>query len=112
MSIYIELLLLAAIVTWIVDCSGFTDTLLDLATTFTRRFGYGPVKNLRPFTCSLCMVWWSCLLWCIFRNSFTLPLIAYSAGLAGFSKTLAKFFIFITETFSMLIGKLMERWLE
>ena len=52
MSIYIDLLLLAAIVTWVVDCSGFTDTLLDLASSFTRRFGYGPVKNLRPFTCS------------------------------------------------------------
>ena len=111
MSIYIDLLLLAAIVTWVVDCSGFTDTLLDLASSFTRRFGYGPVKNLRPFTCSLCSVWWSCLLWCILRNSFTLPTIACCAALAGLSKTLAKVFIFITESLDLVIGKLMDRWL-
>ena len=111
MSIYLQLLLVAAVVVYIVDLSGFTDTLLGWASKFTARWGYPPVHSLRPFTCSLCMVWWSCLLWCILRNSFTLPTIAYCAALAGLSKTLAKVFIFITESLDMLIGKLMDRWL-
>ena len=111
MSIYIDLLLLAAIVTWVVDCSGFTDTLLDLASSFTRRFGYGPVKNLRPFTCSLCMVWWCCLLWSIFRNNFTLPVVAYCAALSAYSITLTQSFIFIREAVLKLLRTLMK-WID
>ena len=112
MSIYINLLLLAAIVTWVVDCSGFTDTLLDLASAFTRKFGYPPVKSLRPFTCSLCATWWSTIIYAIIVGQFSLPIIAYCAALAGLSKTLAKFFIFITESLDMLLGKLMDKWLN
>ena len=112
MSIYINLLLLAAIVTWVVDCSGFTDTLLDLASAFTRKFGYPPVKSLRPFTCSLCATWWSTIIYTIIAGQFSLPIIAYCAALAGLSKTLAKFFIFITESLDLVIGKLMDRWLS
>ena len=112
MSIYINLLLLAAIVTWVVDCSGFTDTLLDLASAFTRKFGYPPVKSLRPFTCSLCATWWSTIIYALIAGQFSLPIIAYCAALAGLSKTLAKFFIFITESLDLVIGKLMDRWLS
>lgn len=111
MSIYIDLLLLAAIVTWVVDCSGFKDTILALASAFTRKFGYGPVKDLPPFTCSLCTTWWSTIIYALIAGQFSLPIIAYCAALAGLSKTLAKFFIFITESLDLLIGKLMDRWL-
>lgn len=111
MSIYINLLLLAAIITWIVDCSGFSDTLLRWASKFTARFGYPPVQDLPPFTCSLCATWWGCLCYAAFSGAFSLPVLAYCAALAGLSKTLAKFFIFITETLDMLLGKLMDRWL-
>lgn len=112
MSIYINLLLLAFVITWVVDCSGFTDTLLDLASAFTRKFGYPPVKSLRPFTCSLCATWWSTIIYALIAEQFSLPIIAYCAALAGLSKTLAKFFIFITESLDLVIGKLMDRWLS
>ena len=111
MSIYIELLLVTAVVVYIVDLSGFTDTLLGWASKFTARFGYGPVKNLRPFTCSLCMVWWCCLLWSIFRNNFTLPVVAYFAALSAYSITLTQSFIFIREAVLKLLRTLMK-WID
>lgn len=112
MNIYVELLLLAFIVTWIVDCSGVTDTILDLASKFTARYGYPRVESLPPFTCSLCMTWWSTIIFACLSGQFTLPVLAYCAALAGLSKTLAKFFIFITESLDMVIGKMMDKWLS
>jgi hypothetical protein len=112
MSIYIDLLLLAAIVTWVVDCSGFTDTLLRAVSRFTARYGYPPVRDLPPFTCSLCATWWATIIYAILTGAFSLPVLAYCAALAGLSKTLAKFFIFITESLDLVIGKLMDRWLS
>lgn len=112
MNIYIELLLLAFVITWVVDCSGFSDTLLGWASKFTARYGYPPVHDLPPFTCSLCATWWGCLLFSLVAGEFSLPVLAYCAALAGLSKTLAKFFIFITETLDMLLGKLMDKWLS
>lgn len=108
MQIYINLLLLACIVTWLVDCSGATDTLLSLVSRFTRRYGYGPVTSLRPFTCDLCATWWACLIYAICTGNFTLPVIAWCAALAHFSFTLARFFIFLNEALSLAVGKLLD----
>ena len=112
MNIYINLLLLAFVITWVVDCSGFSDTLLGWASKFTARYGLPPVRSLRPFTCSLCATWWGCLIFSLVVGQFSLPVLAYCAALAGLSKTLTKVFIFISEGADALIGKMMDRWLN
>lgn len=108
MSIYIELLLVAVVVTYIVDLSGWTDTWLGWLTGLSRRYGYGEVRSLRPFSCSQCMTWWCCLAWCLFRGQFTLPLVAVSAGLAFFSITLTQILIFLRETVTVAVSKLSD----
>lgn len=108
MNIYLQLLLLSAIVVFIVDCSGFTDTILHLASKFTARYGLPPVRSLRPFTCSLCMVWWSGIIYALVVGQFNLPVIAFVALLSHLSKTINYFFIFIRESLSMLIGRLID----
>ena len=55
MSIYFDLLLVTAIVVYIVALSGFTQTWLGWLSKFTARYGYGPVHQLRPFSCPQCM---------------------------------------------------------
>jgi hypothetical protein len=111
MNIYFELLLLALVVIYVVDLSGFSDTLLRWVNRWLRRYHYGPVENLRPFTCSLCMVWWCGLLWCIYRNNFTLPAVAYCAALSAFSFTLSTLVVFIRETALAVLRKMMDKWL-
>ena len=111
MSIYIELLLLAAVIVFVVDLSGWTDWWLGRLSRFTTRRGYPAVKELRPFTCSLCLVWWGGIIYAIVRNNFTLPILAYVAGLAFLSITLRELFIFIRETLTNAIAKLNE-WLN
>lgn len=110
MSIYIELLLVAVVVIFIVDISGWTDTWLGWLSKFTTKYGRGPVRDLPPFTCSLCMTWWCCLAWLLIRGQFTLPLVAYSAGLATFSNTIQNLCISIREVLNKLL-LLVERWI-
>ena len=111
MSIWIELLLLAAVIVYIVDVSGWTDTWLGWLSKFTARHGYPPVKSLRPFSCSKCMTWWCCLLWAYIRKEFTLPVVAYIAGLSLLSVTIQQALIFIAETLTNAIVKV-KNWLN
>ena len=111
MNIYLELLLLAAIVVYIVDLSGWTQTWLGWLSKFTRRYGYGPVKELRPLSCSLCMTWWTGLAWALIRDDFSVRIIAYVAALSFLSLTLRELFIFIRETLTNAIARL-NRWIN
>lgn len=111
MSIYIKLLLLAAIVVYIVDLSGFKDTILAVASAFTRKFGYPPVKSLRPFTCSLCATWWATIIYAWVAGQFTFPVIAYCAALSFFSLTLYELLIFTREGVLFLLRK-MQQWIN
>lgn len=108
MNIYFELLLVAAVVSYVVALSGFTQTWLGWLSKLLK----GPVRSLRPFSCSQCMTWWCCLAWCLFRGQLSLPLVAYSAGLAFFSMTLENFLIFLREALLWCLGKLNALWMQ
>lgn len=110
MSIYLELPLLAVVVVYIVSLSGWTDTWLGWLSRFTARHGYGPVRSLRPFSCSQCMTWWCCLAWCLVRGQFTLPLIAYCALLAFNSLTLQNLCISIREGLLKVL-RIFDEWI-
>lgn len=111
MNIYIELLLLAAIIVFVVDLSGWTQTWLGWLSKFTTKRNYPPVKDLRPFSCSLCMTWWVGILYALLRNSFTLPVLAYIGALAFLTITIREAFIFLRETLTNAIAKV-NKWLN
>lgn len=108
MSIYFELLLVAAVVTYIVALSGFTQSWLG----WLSKLLHGTVRQFRPFSCAQCMTWWCCLAWALFRGQFSLPTVAASAGFAFFSITLENVLIFIREGLLWLIGKLNALWMQ
>lgn len=110
MSIYLELPLLAVVVVYIVSLSGWTETWLGWLSRFTARHGYGPVRSLRPFSCSQCMTWWCCLAWCLVRGQFTLPLIAYCALLAFNSLTVENLCISIREGLLKVL-RIFDEWI-
>lgn len=111
MSIYADLALLWAVIVFVVDLSGWTDTWLGWLSKFTARYGYPPVRSLRPFSCSLCMTWWAGIAYALAVGEFSLPVLAYVAGLSALSFTLRELFIFITETLTNAIAKF-NKWLN
>jgi hypothetical protein len=111
MNIYLQLLLITLVVVYIVDLSGWTATWLGWLSKFTARYGYPPVTELKPFSCSQCMTWWCCLLWGLCTGHFSLFLVAASAGFAFFSRTLCAMLIFISEAILKGVATL-DRWIQ
>lgn len=102
MKPFLDLLFLTLIVVFIVDLSGWTDTWLD---AFSRWLGH-KVKEFKPFTCSLCMTWWTGIVYLIVTRQFTLGLLAYIALLAYLSFPISQFLIFVKELLLKWINKL------
>ena len=72
------MLMLAAVVVFIVDLSGFTGTWKG----WLGRWLKVSVGSCKPFDCSLCMTWWTCLVYLLCNGSFSLAGVAL-AGLAA-----------------------------
>lgn len=108
MSIYLQLLLVAAVTIYIVDLSGFTDSWRK---ALARRMHINEtnLRPLKPFDCSLCMTWWVCLIYALIEGQLSLPVIAYSALLSFLSVPIGQAILFIREWASWLIDKLMPR---
>jgi hypothetical protein len=100
MSIYIDLLLLALVVVYIVDLSGFTDS---WRSALARILGVKALKPITPFDCSLCMTWWTTLIYAICTGHFTLPVIAYCALLSLLTNTIYALWGFINELLLRII---------
>ena len=104
MKIYIELLMVAVITIYIVDLSGFTETLLKVISAYKGR----KITELKPFTCSLCMVWWVCLIFLLVTGNLTLPMVAFSALLSFLSVPCGQLLMLIRELLLKVINKLMD----
>ena len=104
MNIYIDLILVALVTIYIVDLSGFTETWLNILSNYRGR----KITGLKPFSCSLCMVWWVCLIFLLVTGNLTLPMVAFSALLSFLSVPLGQMMHLIRETILMVINKLME----
>lgn len=71
----LDIFLLSLIIIYIVDISGFTETLLKFCSKWMGR----KVTELKPFTCSLCSSWWTGILYLLVTGTISLPLIAWTA---------------------------------
>ena len=97
MNIYIQLLLLAWVVVFIVDLSDVTG---ELASWLHRE------KLRKPWSCSLCMTWWTGLIWALTTGSLTWGVVAYLAALAFFTNPLALLADNLREFIIKLINKI------
>ena len=104
MKIIIDLILVAMVTIYIVDLSGFTDTWLKVLSHYKGR----KIQELKPFSCSLCMVWWVCLIFLLVTGNLTLPMVAFTALLSFLSVPCGQLLILIREAFLKVITKLMD----
>ena len=80
MNTYTQLLLVAAITTYIVELSGFTAAWRNAV---AKALGVPRLKPLPPFDCGKCMTWWACLLWTwLVCHDITLQTVAFCALLS------------------------------
>ena len=85
MMTILNLLLIQVIVVFIVDISGAIDSLKSgLKWIITKGKMKGSDYRLKPFDCSLCSTWWSCIIYLLCVGKFTIPYIAIAALLSTF----------------------------
>ena len=104
MKIIIDLILVALVTIYIVDLSGFTETLLKVISAYKGR----KITELKPFSCSLCMVWWVCLIYAAIVGNLTIPVVALIAFLSLLSVPFGQLLILIREAILKVINKLMN----
>ena len=102
-----DYILLTLIIVFIVDLSGFDQTIIGFASRVTRR----RVTDVMPFTCSLCMSWWSGLILALIRNEFTFETIALVALLSFLSFPISRLLIFIYDSIIKIIN-IISRWID
>lgn len=104
MKTIIDLILVAMVTIYIVDLSGFTDTWLKVLSHYKGR----NISQLKPFSCSLCMVWWVCLIFLVISRKCSLPMVAFSALLSLLSVPIGQLLMLIREAILKAINFLME----
>lgn len=106
MTAALQLLLLAASVTYIVDVSGFTESWRAL---LARVLHVRPdqLRALPPFDCGKCATFWAVLLWGLLRCGLPLlPALAYACAASLLSQSFCAAMIFISEAINKIFDKI------
>jgi hypothetical protein len=103
--VILNLFIISIIWVLILDLSGFALTIdKTLYKIFYKNRPFREDAHFKPFDCSLCMTWWSCLIYLIVVNALTLPNIAFSLLFAWLTTTEKDIFILLKD----IIVKLVE----
>ena len=94
MSTLLDVVFIQIIVCYIIDLSGFVQSVETVLSKWLK------VKCVipRPFSCSLCSGWWINIIYLIAVHQFTLPYIVFVAIISFFSKNISGFLRWIQES--------------
>lgn len=105
--VILNLFIISVIWVLILDLSGFALTIdKTLYKIFYPKRPFREDAHFKPFDCSLCMTWWSCLIYLIVIHSITLPYIAFSLLFAWLTTIEKDIFIFVKDVITKLIDLL------
>lgn len=102
---YRQMLLLAFIVAFIVDLSGFVGSTLKPA--FNAALHREPDASMKPVDCSLCMCFWSGIALCFFQG-FTLEHVAFVCACSYCERFLGEAVFLLNELYGALIDFIMK----
>ena len=107
--ILLKLLCIQLICVLIIDISGFIDSVKWGVSKWLTK-GKIPTTNysLKPCDCSLCMTWWSCLIYMICIGQLSVFLLAYILFLAIMTPVAKDIILLIRDIFIKLINKFYE----
>lgn len=107
MTTFAQLPILAAVVVYVVEVSGFTQSwrrlLARWLSTPKHRLTEESLRPLPPFDCGVCATWWACLIWSACKGDLSLLTVAESAGLSLLSIPISQLLVFIREGLARLI---------
>ncbi len=105
MDIYSNLALLATLIVFVVDLSGFTDAWKG---ALRRWLKTETLRPLHPFDCSLCSVWWGSIFYLLIVGGLSFATLAASALLAFLTPVIGKGLLLLLHALELLI-EILER---
>ena len=105
----LNLLLLQLIIVFIIDISGFVDTMkTKLAKLLTKGKFKSSDYRLRPFDCSLCAMFWTGLIFLLITHQFTLPYIAFVCLLSATTTITKDIYFTVVDVVIKILQKINE----
>lgn len=106
----LNLFLLSCMVVFVIDLSGFVDEIVSrLYKKYVKVGDYHSIlPKLKPFSCSLCMTFWTGLIYLLITHSFTIPYVAYVCLLAFLTPVTGDILMTIKDMLTRLINLLNE----
>ena len=95
MNVLLDVIFIQIIVCFIIDLSGFIQSMEEGLSKWTKVRCVIP----KPFSCSLCSGWWINLIYLIITHNFTLPYVVFVALVSFFSKNISGILRWIQELF-------------
>lgn len=105
--ILINIVLISLIWVFILDISGFWNEITSMITSWMTKGAVKKPFTMKPFSCSLCMTFWTSLIYVICINHFTLPIVAFICLMAYMTGVEQQVIL----TIEALIMKLIE-WIQ
>ena len=99
MKCLVDILLLAAIIVFVVDLSGFTQTWKS----WLGKWLGVQVGAVPPFDCSLCLTFWAGLIYLLATDNFTIPALAFLCMVAYCTTLIAEVLTALRELVSALV---------
>ena len=93
MSVLLNVIFIQIIVCFIIDLSGFIQSIEE---GLSKWFKFRCVIP-KPFSCSLCSGWWINLIYLIITHNLTLPYVVFVSLVSFFSKNISGFLRWIQE---------------
>ena len=100
----IDIILITLICVFVIDCTDFVD---NVKKGLSKRLTNGKIitsnYDFKPFSCSLCMTWWTGLFYLIFTHCLTLPAIAFVLFMAANTTNIRTLILFFDGLFNKII---------
>lgn len=98
--ILIDIILIASIITIIIDISGFNDTYKQILAKILHINDYTKIKGL----CTFCITWWLSLLYIIIIGSFSIFNIFYILFIASLTPQIKEIILLVGDIITTIIN--------
>ena len=100
---YINLLFITLLIVFALDTTDFYETISSAITKALTHGKLSQPRYIKPFSCSLCMTFWTGLFYIIFFGSFSVGAVAYVGLLSFLTPVFADLLHLIKDTLTRII---------
>lgn len=106
-TLVLNLLFISVIISFIIDCSGIVDSVKSMISRYIlniRSVNY----SIKPFDCSLCMTWWTGLIYIYWIGQFSIIGVFIVALFSYFSSHISLILMTVKDIIGLLINKIIN----